>query len=125
LAEQKSKQYTLQVSSDSDCQVSGSIKVEVTEPSDGIFIPTAFSPNGDGINDVFEVYFESSGFELRSMQLYDRWGNEVYRCQGLPSKWDGNFQGKDLNRALYLYHMTIITPDGDLITRNGEVSLLK
>jgi gliding motility-associated-like protein len=121
----QSMQYTLQVSSDSDCQVSGSMQVEVTEPSDGIFIPTAFSPNGDGINDVFEVYFESSGFELRSMQLYDRWGNEVYRCDTGQCAWDGSYRSIKLNTGVFTYVIIIRLPSGDIIKRIGEVALMK
>jgi len=95
------------------------------DPEFPVYIPNAFSPNGDGINDVFEVYFESPGIEVRSMQIYDRWGNEVYRCETDYCAWDGYFRNMKLNPGVFTYVIKIHLTSGDTLQRIGEVVLVE
>ena len=72
-----------------------------------VYLPNAFSPNGDGINDVFRVFPALtdcallSGFELR---VYDRWGGEVYAGTSATAGWDGSVRGEAAPNGTYVYH---------------------
>ncbi|MEM9050975.1 MAG: choice-of-anchor L domain-containing protein [Bacteroidota bacterium] len=67
----------------------------VTDPPTEIFIPSGFSPNGDGINDLFGVYGEN--ITEFKMWIYDRWGDEVFYSEDPKNKWNGS----DLNGEFY------------------------
>ena len=67
----------------------------LTDPPTEVFIPSGFSPNGDGINDLFGVYGENiTEFKMR---IYDRWGDEVFYSEDPKNKWNGS----DLNGEFY------------------------
>ncbi len=96
---------------------------------EGIYVPNAFSPNGDGINDVFTVSF-GSDLQLIRMDgsIYDRWGNLVYTSSAIPFIWDGYFAGENLMPGTYVYIIKVKYMEG-FIERDkvwkGDVTLIK
>jgi len=92
--------YTLHVNSTSNCGMdSSSVFVKVYKK---ITIPNTFSPNGDGINDYWQIdalitYPESL------MQVFDRYGQQVYRSEGYSTPWDGRYNGQPLPAGTYYY----------------------
>lgn len=94
-----------------------------------VFIPTAFSPNGDGINDTFNVLGGADLLEVRQLQVFDRWGGRVYTAGGLSSDdhagWNGRIGGQPAANGLYLYLATVLMDDGQLRKLSGAVSLLR
>ncbi len=80
------------------------------------FIPEAFSPNADGINDVFQVFFshQPESFEL---QIFDRWGERIALITDPTKGWDGKFKGKDAPASVYVWLANIEgkTYSGDLL----------
>jgi gliding motility-associated-like protein len=89
-------------------------------PDKVLQIPNAFSPNGDGINDRWDIdgLKQSPGC---TVTVFNRWGQEVFKSQGYQSPWDGNYKGKPVPLATYYY---IITLPGKT-TYNGWVVVLK
>ncbi|GIK69244.1 MAG: hypothetical protein BroJett020_05390 [Bacteroidota bacterium] len=85
-------------------------------------LPTAFSPNADGENDVFRVlgtkYVQS--IELR---VYNRWGQEVFYSNQKEIGWDGNFKGQPAPTGVYAYTLVATLPNGEIITKKGNVTL--
>lgn len=83
-----------------------------------VYIPNAFSPNNDGINDMFYLsgYFPTNSV----MQIYDQFGKLVFATNDLNLGWDGKQKGKDCNRGVYIYRITINEKP-----YLGNVSLLK
>lgn len=93
-----------------------------------VYIPTAFSPNGDGINDVFEVYIPCGYDTAQALNVYNRWGQEVFRSDGALSKWDGRVDGKEAADGTYVYQFTYQNAaliDKPIIKRKGEVVLMR
>ncbi len=95
-----------------------------------IFVPTAFSPNGDGVNDVFAPYAAVEVKRISYLRIFDRWGNEVYRQQELPldgsNGWNGNStSGEPLNGGVYVYLMHIEYLNGSYELLSGEVVLVR
>jgi gliding motility-associated-like protein len=99
------------------------------KPKVTFFIPNIFSPNGDGINDVFEVHFNEDATILGvTGTIYDRWGNVVFGSDQHPFRWDGNFAGKPMNPAVFVYRLELTYSNGvntvhEIIS--GDVTLLR
>jgi len=87
------------------------------------FIPSAFTPNGDGINDIFKVY----GASLKSAHLmvYDRSGEMVFESQNVGDSWDGTFHGQKLNLGVFVYYAEITTLKDEVVILKGDVTLMK
>jgi gliding motility-associated-like protein len=98
--------------------------VEVT-PEFTIFIPTAFTPNGDGINEAFYVY--ATEINTFNMQMFDRWGNLIFESDNLYEGWDGRANGGSeiAQQDVYVYKVFIKDFEGKQHKYTGSVTLLK
>ena len=95
-----------------------------------IFIPNIFSPNGDGINDQVSIQSNDRIILVNSFRVFDRWGNIVFEdFNFLPNDahhgWDGIFNGKLMNPAVFTYLAEVKTIDHDLMLVTGDVSLVR
>lgn len=94
-----------------------------------VFVPTAFSPNGDGLNDKLIVFgSEDQVIEIESFQIFDRWGNRVFeRRDFFPNDanngWDGRLNGKRLRTGVYIYNVQLRLVDNSYMELNGSVNL--
>lgn len=91
------------------------------------YIPNVFSPNGDGINDFFEIFFpeNSTVQKIKSVRIMDRWGNLVYAVAEIFPSWDGSFQGKNLNPAVFQYQIILALDNGRTEIIQGDVTLIR
>ncbi len=94
-----------------------------------IYIPNAFSPNGDGINDYF-VCAPAQGAEVLAFEihLYDRWGAVLFESYDHNVGWNGTYQDKDLNPGVYVYWMRariVFCNEEMVIFREGDVTVLR
>jgi gliding motility-associated-like protein len=88
-----------------------------------LYLPNAFSPNGDGKNDVFApgaTYIESF-----SMQIYDRWGNLICNTSDIASGWDGTYHGKKCEEGVYIYSVLFVGNTGEENSKIGRVTLVR
>jgi gliding motility-associated-like protein len=95
-----------------------------------IFIPSAFSPNDDGLNDVFGIFPGEGMQEVLSLKVYNRWGGLVYEANGMKpgafqQGWDGRIKGKTAPQGVYVYHARITFDDGNTRDVQGAVTLLR
>jgi gliding motility-associated-like protein len=97
-------------------------RMEVEVPAN-IFVPNTFTPNGDGLNDLLKLY--GDGVRSYHLRIYDRWGEKVFDTEDGISTWDGNFQGKPLNTAVFIYIADVELLDGRSIQRVGDITLLR
>lgn len=88
------------------------------------FIPNAFTPNGDGINDLlfFKANFQPRTFEVN---IYNRRGEQVYHSRNMENGWDGTFQGRELPGEVYSYVIKYTTPDSKALIRRGQVIIIR
>ena len=90
--------YILLATTPGGCTAADTVDVIVV---DRVYIPDAFSPNGDGINDLFTL---PNGKELiESIRIYDRWGSLVYFSNDYETPWDGKFKGSKVPSGIYTY----------------------
>lgn len=90
-------------------------------------IPNVFSPNGDGINDAFDIFGATLPPAVRSFQLsiFDRWGREVFVTHTPQSGWDGRSQGREVPEGVYYYVIQMEPLTGGTLHRTGAVTLLR
>jgi gliding motility-associated-like protein len=89
-----------------------------------LYIPTAFSPNGDGIND--ELMVMGKGFKSVTFDIYERWGQRVFGTTDYHIGWDGTFQGgQKCSPGVYAYRVHVDFLDGTSQTKTGNVTLVR
>jgi len=92
------------------------------------FIPNIFSPNGDGINDVFSIEIDINNLLSFETWIYDRWGNTVFHSREPNFEWEGVFKGKKLNPGVYTYQIKAEWQDGSVVVSKklkGDITLVK
>jgi gliding motility-associated-like protein len=93
-----------------------------------IYIPTAFSPNFDNLNDVFRPEVSEFGLDAKNyeMEIFDRWGHSLFRTTDYKKGWDGkNKVGEPMKEEVYIYRIKYKDSDGNAYSKMGHVSLLK
>ena len=115
--------YEVFVTSAYGCTGYDTMKVEVVgQPS--FFVPSAFSPNGDGKNDYFRPL--AVGYrELNYFKIFDRWGQMVYFSKSFETGWDGTFNGKKMDLGTYFWEIGYTDRFGKPGTRKGDVTLVR
>jgi len=97
-------------------------RVEI-RPSSTIYIPNAFTPNGDTRNDIFKIY--TYNVVRLEAQVFDRWGLKVYEWDTLDGGWDGAVKGSPVQSDVYVYRVSTIDVNNKRETRIGHVSLVR
>ncbi|NEM97478.1 gliding motility-associated C-terminal domain-containing protein [Pontibacter burrus] len=88
-----------------------------------LFVPSGFTPNGDGLNDLFEV--KGKRFENFAIKVMNSAGQVVYTGADRTTGWDGNYNGKPQPAGVYAYEVTITLQDGTTKRRTGTVTLIR
>ncbi len=116
--------YTIRVVSNPKAPCSTSDEIMLNYPlvdENARRIPNAFSPNGDGNNDYFKIYFGNTQCKINSFQIYNRWGQLVFDSNRDNSfEWDGKYNGEVCAEGIYVYII-----DGDGFTDKGWFALIK
>ena len=121
--------YQEKVFNNFGCSAIDNITVQVLCNETSLFIPNTFSPNGDGMND----YFYPRGFGLytiRALRIFNRWGQVVFEkinflANDQSSAWDGKFKGNPQPADVYVYSIDVICDNGTVLTRKGDITLLR
>lgn len=91
-----------------------------------VYLPTAFSPNGDGYNDVFVVMGDDDLVQVNSLVIYDRWGGEVFSSQSSEDDyWDGKRDGGVVEAGTYVYTVSVVMDDGIERSLSGAVAVVR
>jgi gliding motility-associated-like protein len=96
--------------------------VSIEQPAVVAF-PDAFTPNGDGLNDVFRPVAPYTKEIL--MEVYNRWGEILYRTTELNTGWDGNYAGRPAQSGPYIYYIRLVDDAGAITEKKGTVTLLR
>lgn len=86
-------------------------------------VPSAFSPNGNGIND--KIYVRGYGIKTMKWQIYNRWGVLVFTSANISDGWDGTYQGKLQPQDVYHYTLVIEFFDDTKAQKTGDITLLR
>lgn len=114
--------YTITAADTLGC--TGQVQLQIVVLSDRIiYIPNAFTPDGNGVNDVFKIY--AKGVKRIEFRVFDRWGEKVFESTDLERGWDGHFKGYALPPAVYTYTAFLEFLDGYQARRKGSVTLIR
>jgi len=121
--------FIVTVTDEADCTATDSLFLRV-DPNRDIFIPNAFSPGFDGINDEFNLYGGISAAEISEIRVFDRWGNLIYTASGVPLGnsglgWDGQYKGRDVPSGVYAFYAKVLFIDGAVVDYEGDVTVLR
>ncbi len=121
--------YTIVASDSAGCAIEAEWTVRVTR-NNALFYPNVFSPNGDGINDSFRLIAGSAIRQIRSMNVFDRWGNQVFErtaclTSGQDCDWSGLTGGRSVDGGVYIFTAEVEYIDGFIETVSGDFLLLK
>ncbi len=116
--------YIVTVTNSLGCKDKDTILVKVQKVCGEIFIPTAFSPNGDGVNDYAKVLNNNC---IRSMifSVFDRWGNKVFSTETATLAWDGTYKGKAMDAGVFIYYFDAVLTDNTTISQKGNITLVR
>ena len=120
--------YTVVVTNEDGCTSEDNIIVRV-EVDRNVYIPNAFSPNEDGSNDYFTVFADYTIKEISEMNVFDKWGNQVFSKQNFAPNdelqgWNGKYRNESMNPGVFVYSVTIEFIDGKIGTYHGDLTLL-
>ena len=110
----------------SSCQVSavsGAVTATVPNQVDLIYVPNAFTPNGDGKNDMVHVH--SEGIKTMKFSIYDQWGEMIFSTSNLTDGWDGTFKGTKEPVGVYVYYVSAVMNNGQQVSKRGTITLLR
>jgi gliding motility-associated-like protein len=122
--------FTATVTDSNNCSAVGKINISIDKKSDRIYMPTAFSPNSDGTNDVFYVQGTSAIKRIKRFMVYDRWGEQMFAVNEIqpndPTKgWSGRMKNRDASPGVYVYYVEVEYQDNTTAIIEGDVTLMR
>lgn len=105
------------------CEASDTVLVSTGGDCD-VYIPSAFTPNNDNINDAFGV-IDNVAVQYFSLQIYNKWGQLVFNSNDIFQKWDGTFKGKKMPNGSYVWMLTYVNRKGRKFYEQGTVMLIR
>jgi gliding motility-associated-like protein len=125
-----SNSYTVTVNDEHGCPAEATVRVQVEKPR-GVFVPTGFSPDANGANDILMVHGKSEQIrKVLIFRVFDRWGELMYEDQNFAVNdatrgWDGRFRGKDCDPAVFVWYVEVEYLDGYRETVTGNTTLVR
>jgi gliding motility-associated-like protein len=121
--------YSVLVKNAAGCSAQDDIKVSIICTIDNIFIPNTFTPNHDGMNDIFYPRGQYNEF-INYLRIFDRWGNLVFertnfRVNDKSKGWDGSYKGVIMNSGVFAYTIQMSCSTGETISRKGSIMILQ
>jgi len=121
-----SKYYYALLTDQYNCSFIDSIRIEVIEPDceePYIYVPSAFTPNGDNQNDI--LYFRSNNVLDFHFSVFDRWGEKVFETYNQSIGWDGTYKDEALPQSVYVYYYELTCPNGYKLFKKGNITLMR
>jgi gliding motility-associated-like protein len=116
------------ITDDDGCETILEAKIIVEEGRTEIYLPNAFSPNNDGINDEFTITTNDEDLFIESMIIFDRWGNIVYSQKQTDLQnfisWTGEFNGKKVDPNVFVYRLEVVTGKGETEVLFGDLAVV-
>ncbi|MEL7223100.1 MAG: gliding motility-associated C-terminal domain-containing protein, partial [Bacteroidota bacterium] len=125
----ESMRFFMSIQDVNGCEASDNLTIYV-EKDRPIYVPTAFSPNNDGENDIFHIYSDQSLVKINSFLVFNRWGEPVFEVyNSFPNDprwgWDGNYRGLPVNAAVYVWFAEVEFNNGDVEVIKGEITVMR
>ncbi|MCB0696231.1 MAG: gliding motility-associated C-terminal domain-containing protein [Chitinophagaceae bacterium] len=120
----KTTEYILTGTDSAGCTDTTSVILEVLQGDGRLYIPDAFTPNGDGINDCYRVHVPGDVTEFE-FSIYNRWGERVFHATEREHCWDGNYKGIPAELSTYFYYYKARSSVCGYVFRKGDMHLIR
>jgi gliding motility-associated-like protein len=97
----------------------------ITVYNNSFYLPNAFTPNNDGVNDYISLYGYTQSMKYLSITVYDRWGEKVFESNDINFQWDGTYRGVKEAPGIYVYTLNITFLSGASIANKGSITLIR
>lgn len=117
--------YAVTLTADNEffaCPTTYTLTLEII-PDGSIFLPNAFTPNNDGINDRFRIGYE--GVVEAEWIIFDQWGRQIQVFNGMEAGWDGRVNGRPAPEGVYVLKLRARLNSGDWVERGGTITLVR
>ena len=115
--------YLIDISDIHTCVTTDTMLIQILKKP-GFYLPTAFTPNGDGLNDEVQPYL--IGMKgLKSFSVFNRWGNLIFSTTTYGKKWNGKSQGVDQDPGVYVWIVEFYNSDNNKVTEKGTITLIR
>lgn len=115
--------YWVVVTDEFGNQIKHTFTVVIDRECTAIFVPSAFTPNADGVNDVFKA--EGVGVESFNMIIFNREGQVVFESNNIDDSWDGSYRNIIMSSRVYFYKISYVDAKGNPHNKQGQVTLIK
>ena len=115
--------YWVIVTDDLGRQIKHTFNVSIDRECTAVFIPSAFTPNGDGVNDVFKA--EGLGITNFEMIIFNREGQTVFESHSIEDAWDGTYRNSVSEARIYFYHLSYTDAKGNNHKKRGQITLIR
>ncbi|GIV34439.1 MAG: hypothetical protein KatS3mg031_1974 [Chitinophagales bacterium] len=115
--------YTVTYTDANGCTASDAVTVTVLQAEYYALVPNAFTPNGDGINDVVTIFHK--GVKQINLKIFNRWGEKIFETTEPDAVWDGTYQGKKLNPDVLVYYLFAEFMNGRTYAAKGSLTLIR
>lgn len=117
--------YTVNASDTNGCKAVDSVTVFVNKTYN-LYVPNAFTPNGNGVNDYFQIYGDTLSWKLVEVEIFNRWGEKIFESHDIDFKWDGTYKGQLQEPNVYVYIINVTFVDGHSTgTLKGSLTLIR
>ena len=115
--------YYVTVTTADGCSSTDSVVIVVKQACPEIYVPTVFSPNNDGNNDMYCIY--GGCIDVFTLEIYNRWGELIFTTNDPEQCWDGSYKGDPVNTGAYVYKLNLTRTDGEVIQQTGNVNVVR
>lgn len=116
--------YTVRILNEAGCADSAYITVKAVAVKPQVLVPSAFTPNGDGKNDVLRP-IALGGMRIEYFHVYNRWGELVFSTSTTGDGWDGSFGGQIQNTGTFIWVVKAVNENGKSFLQKGSVTLIR
>lgn len=123
-------EYTITIIDENGCVVSATILLQVSDEV-RVYTPNIFTPNGDGVNDVFTIYADEGYVKsVQSLKIFDRWGDNVFEGNDFPPNmesfgWSGERKGQKVELGVHVYIAELELASGKILMIEGEITVIR
>jgi len=107
------------------CEGKDTISISSVDCNCKLFVPNAFSPNGDGLNDKFTPQLDCGPSQSRYLiDIFNRWGQRVFNSTKISNSWNGTYLGKQVESGTYFYRIEYMDQKGQIKVQKGDITLI-
>ena len=116
-------QYTIDITDKYSCITTDTLLVQVLKKP-GFYLPTAFTPNGDGKNDIARPYLVAMK-SLKSFSIFNRWGDKIFFTTTYGEGWNGSFKGQAQDPGVYVWILEFFDNSNNLVVEKGTIAIIR